>query len=103
MQHFFQLQSLLSFGILAGCPVAWLISNREDGATLAMFFKVVKERCPGAKIHTLMTDDGMCTIHYNGRQFTDCYFEYPDLAGANACQTVYPEVVHLLCKWHVDR
>ncbi len=39
------------------------MSNREDEATLAMFFKVVKEGCPGAKIQTLMTDDGMCTIH----------------------------------------
>ena len=42
-----------------GCPVAWLISNREDEATLTMFFKVVHERCPKAKITNLMTDDGM--------------------------------------------
>ncbi|XP_065916328.1 uncharacterized protein [Dysidea avara] len=69
--------------IMDGCPVAWLISNREDEATLTMFFKVVHERCPKAKITNLMTDD--------------------DLAGVNGCSTVYPGVRHLLCKWHIDR
>ena len=41
-----------------GCPVAWLISNREDEATLTVFFKTVKLHCPEASIKTLMTDDG---------------------------------------------
>ena len=41
-----------------GCPVAWLISNREDEATLTMLFKTVKVRCPNASVNTLMTDDG---------------------------------------------
>ena len=44
--------------LCVGCPVAWLISNREDEVTLGMFFKVIKERCPKAKVKTLMTDDG---------------------------------------------
>ena len=39
--------------------MAWLISNREDEATLTMFFIVICDRCPKAKINTLMTDDGM--------------------------------------------
>lgn len=42
-----------------GCPVAWMISNREDEATLTLLFKTVKIHCPEAKIKTLMTDDGM--------------------------------------------
>ena len=41
-----------------GCPVAWLISNKEDETTLEMFFKVIRERCPEAKVTTLMSDDG---------------------------------------------
>ncbi len=28
---------------------------------------------------------------------------YIDLAGVNNCMNVYPQVVNLLCKWHVDR
>lgn len=45
---------------LLGCPVAWLISNREEEA---MFFKTVTVRCPNASINTLMTDDG--TVYNN--------------------------------------
>jgi hypothetical protein len=66
-----------------GCPVVWLISNREDEVTLTVFFQQVKQRCPCAVINALMTDD--------------------DLAGVNGCRHIYPDVVHLLCKWHVDR
>ena len=46
-----------------GCPIAWLISNREDEATLTMLFKTVKIHCPNASINTLMTDDG--TVYNN--------------------------------------
>ena len=46
-----------------GCPIAWLISNREDEATLTMVFKTVKIHCPNASINTLMTDDG--TVYNN--------------------------------------
>ena len=35
-----------------------LILNRKDEATLGMFFKVLKERCPKVKVKTLMIDDG---------------------------------------------
>ena len=49
--------------LYTGCPVAWLISNREDEVTLAMFFKVIKERCPEAKVTTLMSDNGeLCCV-----------------------------------------
>ena len=53
-----------------GCPVAWLISNREDEATLTMLFKTVKVHSPNTSINTLMTDDGtvynnFLTVFYN--------------------------------------
>jgi hypothetical protein len=41
-----------------GCPVVWLISNREDEVTLTVFFQQVKQRCPCAVINAFMTDDG---------------------------------------------
>lgn len=47
----------------SGCPVAWLISNREDETTLTLFFNKIKQRCPHAVIHSLMTDDGNEHIH----------------------------------------
>ena len=25
------------------------------------------------------------------------------LSGSNACSRVYPNVTHLLCRWHVDK
>ena len=25
------------------------------------------------------------------------------LSGSNACSQVYPNVTHLLCRWHVDK
>lgn len=44
--------------IILGCPVAWLISDKEDTATLEVFLKAVKQRCPEAGVMTVMTDDG---------------------------------------------
>ena len=38
--------------------MAWLISNRDDETTMTQFFNQVKQRCPHAMIHSLMTDDG---------------------------------------------
>ena len=89
-----------------GCPVAWLISNREDEATLTAFFKEVQKCCPQAKITTLMTDDGrlyiaMCESLHISSCYTAC--AATDLAGVNGCVNIYPQVVNLLCKWHVDR
>ena len=40
-------------------PVAWAISDREDSETIEAMFTVVKEKCPDAKVSTLMTDDGI--------------------------------------------
>ena len=42
-----------------GIPVAWAISDREDSETIEAMFTVVKEKCPDAKVSTLMTDDGI--------------------------------------------
>ena len=31
------------------------------------------------------------------------YVVNADLAGASACERVYPEVRQILCRWHVDK
>lgn len=41
-----------------GNPVAWLISDREDTATLECFLQAVKIRSPTVAVTTAMTDDG---------------------------------------------
>ena len=43
----------------SGCPVSWLISNRDDEATMTIFLKKIQLRCPDAVMNSLMTDDGM--------------------------------------------
>ena len=59
-----------------GCLVVWLISNREDEATLTVFFKAVKLHCPEASIKTLMTDDDKQPV-------TKCInYNYGDVAKA---------------------
>ena len=47
------------YNINIGVPVAWLISDREDSATLECFLKAVKLRSPSTVINTAMTDDGI--------------------------------------------
>ena len=36
----------------------WMISNKEDTATLKVMFEAIKKRCPDVAIKHLMTDDG---------------------------------------------
>ena len=43
---------------LAGNPVAWLISDREDAATMECFLQAVKSQSPTVLINAAMTDDG---------------------------------------------
>ena len=55
-----------------------------------------------------MTDDGRLYIAMRERLhisscYTACMCCYTDLAGVNGCVHIYPQVVNLLCKWHVDR
>ena len=87
--------------ILIGIPVAWAISDREDSDTIEVLFTVVKNKCPDAKVPTLMTDDGIfvCAATSNNLLLSMS----TDLAGVIGCSRVYPEVQHLLCIWHVDR
>ena len=42
---------------MTGNPVAWLISDREDAATIECFLQAVKSQSPTVSIHAAMTDD----------------------------------------------
>ena len=66
-----------------GYPVAFCISNKETAPILTLFLQRIKERCPNAKVNTLMTDD--------------------DLAGISAATNVFGNVNHYLCIWHVHQ
>ena len=50
---------------LAGNPVAWLISDREDEATIKCFLQAVKSQSPTVLINVAMTDDGTKNIQHN--------------------------------------
>ena len=85
--------------------VAWAISDREDEPVMKVLFQVINNRCPQAVVKTLMSDDGrylqtapVCCI-----QKTLLLIFPSALPPANACATVYHEVQHLLCLWHVER
>lgn len=82
-----------------GIPVAWGITDTEDTRTYTEFFSVIKKKIPDATIHILMTDDGMylqVNINVSIKHSLD-----PAMIGG--CSAVYPQVTHLLCRWHVDR
>ena len=67
-----------------GYPVGHLISSCQDETTLTFFFKEIQKRSPDLKVTVMMTDD--------------------DYAAPNAVKAVFgPNVIHLLCKWHVKR
>lgn len=81
--------------------MAWTISDKEDTQTLEVVWTVVKKRCPQANVNVLMTDDGemknlQIALFLKNILFTD-------LAGVLACSHVYPNVCHILCRWHIDR
>ncbi|XP_065903839.1 uncharacterized protein [Dysidea avara] len=65
-----------------GIPVAWGITDVEDTNRYTVFFSAIRKRVPDAVIDILMTDDD------------------PSMIGG--CVAVYPDVIHLLCRWHVD-
>ena len=43
---------------MTGNPVAWLISDRKDAATIECFLQAVKSQSPTVSVHVAMTDDG---------------------------------------------
>ena len=83
---------------LTGQPVVWAISDKEDTATLEAVCNVIHTRCPTATVSTLMQ---MMVINILGIILHVTFVV--DLAGAIACSQVYPDIQHVLCRWHVDR
>ena len=91
--------------------MVWVISDKEDVDTLEVVWMSIKKRCPDAVVNTLMTDDGkqvFIVLKHNviakcHLLFLSLHCTYTDLVGANTCSRVYPNVCHLLCRWHVDR
>ena len=68
-----------------GIPVAWAVSNREDGCALTQFFKSLKKRTGDITPNVLMTDDA--------EQYWNAWV---GIYGPN-------KIKKLLCKWHIDR
>ena len=79
--------------------MAWAISGKEDTQTLEVVWTVVKRRCPQANVNVLMTDDGKI----RKSQIALFLLRYTDLTGVLACSLVYPNIRHILCRWHIDR
>jgi len=82
--------------------VAWGITDIENTNTYTVFF-AIKQRVPDTVIDVLMIDDGQTL-----EKFYDVLYYYffctlldPSMIGG--CVAVYPDVIHLLCRWHVDR
>ena len=73
----------------------------EDVQTYQEFFTAVKKRVPDANVTILMTDDGECeSVLKNLSPYPHLF---SDSAIVAACSAVYPDVNHLLCRWHIDR
>ena len=67
-----------------GCPVAWLISNREDQLVLNPFIAAIKERTGDLNVEVFMSDDA--NNFYNAWIL---HFAAPSSK--------------LICSWHVDK
>ena len=69
---------------------------------IVSFLGALKEQSPGTTVNVIMTDDGDLQINY-----TYCILEHiiitADNTGWLAAKSVYGELKHLLCHWHVDR
>jgi len=66
-----------------GYPCAHFITNYQDGETVELCFRSIKERCPDLEVNLLVTDD--------------------DQAEYKAFLAVFPGTRHVLCIWHVKR
>ena len=67
-----------------GYPIPHFVCKRTDKLLLRPFFQAINDRCdPDIKDNALMSDD--------------------DIAGWNAFSSVFGNLYHLLCKWHVKR
>ena len=88
-----------------GQPVAWAITDIEDAQTYQEFFRAVRVRVPDAVIDTLMTDDGeqIHILMLCNKNLTPYHHIFSDTAIIAGCSAVYPNVNHLLCRWHIDR
>lgn len=69
-----------------GIPVAWLISNHENGDVISKFFQSVKEKTGCLEPAWFMTDDAP-------QYFTAWQQTY----GISA------KTKNLICRWHIDR
>ena len=88
--------------ILIGIPVAWAISDREDSDTIEVLFTVVKNKCPDAKVPTLMTDDGIfvCAATSNNLLLSMIYWLLPSLLSMSTDPQRCTELVYLSgCSW----
>lgn len=86
-QYSFPLTSVLvidDFG--EGVPVAWPISNHEDGMVISEFFSVLKEKTGDLEPDWFMTDDAP-------QYFTAWQNEYD----------VSARTKKILCRWHIDK
>ncbi len=66
-----------------GVPVAWLISDKEDGVAFRSFLEVVRAASPDTVPKVVLSDDDSA-----------CFASVKD---------VFPDVRHLLCHWHLQR
>lgn len=66
---------------LLGIPVAWMLASSGTEETIGYFLRLVRERNPTVIAKRIMSDR--------------------DLAQINGCRRWYPELIILLCWWHV--
>ena len=85
MYDFFLITVLIADEFGEGTPVAWAISNREDGCILRHFSKNLHDRTKDLKSIVFMSD--------NAQQYWN---SWSAVYGKNNTKT-------LLCKWHIDR
>ena len=85
MYDFFLVTVLIVDGFGEGTPVAWAISNREDGCILTQFCKNFHDKTNDLKPIVFMSDDA--------QQYW------------NSWSSVYwkNNTKKLLCIWHIDR
>ena len=69
-----------------GVPVAWLISNHEDGNVIGEFFSTLKERTGSLEPKWFMTDDA-----------PQYFAAWKTIYGTNT------STKKILCRWHIDK
>ena len=85
-----------------GQPVAWCLSDHESSEIIQAFLSSIKAKSPSTCVKVMMTDDGTarkCLMTIIKIIATTIL----DNTGWSAAQSVFGDVKHLLCRWHVDR